>query len=152
MTKICKICKKRLPEEGFYLNRGRYRLNRCKKCLSKRSVAFTLKNRKIKFSRTWFKKRFDRLRRSARVKGKKFELAFEEYRKLRTYKNEKCFYCGITEGLFSIDRMDNNEGYILSNCVVACWRCNQIKSKDYTAEEMKILGRAFRRVNKLRGF
>ena len=42
------------------------------------------------------------------------------------------------------------KGYSVSNCAVACWRCNKLKSKDFTMEEMKILGRALRKIDKLR--
>ena len=147
--KICKICKKELPEDSFYLNRG-YRLHTCKYCLSKREVARTSRKRKIKFSRTWLRRRFDRIKRNARDRNKKFELTFEEFCQIRTYKNEKCFYCGTTRGPFSIERLDNDKGYNVSNCVVACWRCNKMKSKDYTMKEMKILGRALRKIDKMR--
>jgi hypothetical protein len=148
--KICKVCKKELPEDSFYLNRGKYRLHTCKYCLSKRETTRTLQKRKIKFSRAWFRRRFCRVKRNAKDKNKKFELTFEEFCRIRTYKNEKCFYCGTTRGPFSIERLDNVKGYSVSNCVVACWRCNKMKSKDFTMEEMKILGRALRKIDKLR--
>ncbi len=148
--KTCKVCKKELIEELFPLNRGKYRLNTCKKCLSKRESIRTLQKRKIKFSRAWYRRRFDRTKRNAKDRNKKFELSFEEFCRIRTYKNEKCFYCGSIRGLFSIERLDNMKGYNVQNCVVACWRCNKIKSKDYTMEEMKILGRALGRIDKIR--
>ena len=148
--KICKICKKELSEDSFYLNRGKYRLHTCKYCLSKRETARTLQKRKIKFSRSWFSRRFNRFKRNAKDRNKKFELTFEEFCHLRTYKKEKCFYCGTTNGLFSIDRLVNAKGYTISNCVIACFRCNKIKSKDFTMEEMKILGRVLRKIDKRR--
>jgi len=150
--RICKICKKELPENMFPLSRGKYRLYRCKKCLSKREAARNRWKRKIKFSRAWFRRRFDRLKRNAKDRNKKFELSFEEFRHIRTYKNEKCFYCGTFRDPFSIERLDNTKGYNISNCVVACWRCNKMKSKDYSMEEMQILGRALRKIDKIRNF
>ena len=148
--KICKICKKELPEDSFYLNRGKYRLHRCKYCLSKRATVRTLQKRKIKFSRAWFWRRFDRFKRHTKDRNIKLDLTFEEFCRIRTYKNEKCFYCKTTRGLFSIERLDNKKGYSVSNCVVACWRCNKMKSKDFTMEEMKILGKALRKIDKMR--
>lgn len=150
--KVCKICKKNLPENFFYtIKQGKYRLNRCSKCLSKRSVALIMKKRKIKFSREWFKRRFDRLKRNARDRNKKFYLTFEDFCKIRTYKNEKCFYCNSTTNIpFSIERLNNKIGYTVQNCVVACWRCNKMKSKDYTSKEMKILGRTLRKIDIMR--
>ncbi len=147
--KKCKICKKELSEESFYLNKG-YRLNICKKCISEWETVRTSQKRKIKFSRAWFGRRFCRLKRNAKDRNRKFELTFEEFCRIRTYKNEKCFYCGTTHGPFSIERLDNAKGYSVSNCVVACWRCNKMKSKDFTLEEMKILGRALRKIDKMR--
>ena len=90
--KKCKICKKELPEDSFYLNRGKYRLRTCKHCLSKRESARTLQKRKIKFSRAWFRRRFQRLKRNAKDRNVEFNLTFEEFCHIRTYKNEKCFY------------------------------------------------------------
>lgn len=148
--KICKICKKELPEDFFGLTMGGHRLNIWKHCRSKREAARTLQKRKIKFSRAWFRRRFCRVKRNARDRNKKFELTFEEFCRIRTYKNEKCFYCGTTREPFSIERLDNAKYYTVSNCVVACWRCNKMKSKDFTMEEMQILGRALRKINKMR--
>jgi len=146
--KICKVCKKRLPEDFFYfVGMGkRWRGNICKKCANKK----TLQRRKIKFSRAWFRIRFCGLKHSAKVRNRKFELTFEEFCHIRIYENEKCFYCRTIRGPFSIDRLDNTKGYSVSNCVLACWRCNKLKSKDYTAEEMKILGRALKKIDKMR--
>ena len=147
---VCKICKKELPEDFFDLIRGKYRLHTCKHCRSKRETARTHYKRKIKFSRAWYRRRFERLKWNAKHRNKKLELTFEEFCRLRPYKNEKCFYCGTTSGLFSIERLDNTRGYTISNCVIACWRCNKMKSKDFTVEEMKILGRKLRKIDKIR--
>lgn len=40
-----------------------------------------------------------------------------------------CFYCALlpTDKLNGIDRMDNNKGYFLENCVPCCKNCNFIK-------------------------
>ena len=147
--KICKICKKEFPIESFYLNRG-YRLHTCKFCITKREVARTLRKRKIRFSRDWFSRKFYRLRRHAKDRNKKFELTFEEFCRIRTYKNERCLYCETIHGPFSIERVDNTKGYSTSNCAVACWRCNKMKSKDYTTKEMHILGAALRKIDRMR--
>lgn len=148
--KKCKVCEKELPEESFYLNRGKYRLHTCKYCLSKRATAYALRKRKIRFSRAWYRRRFERFKRHAKCRNIKFELTFEDFCHLRTYKKEKCFYCRTTKSPFLIDRMDNTKGYSLSNCVVVCLRCNKMKSNEFTAEEMKILGRALRKIDKIR--
>lgn len=40
-----------------------------------------------------------------------------------------CFYCGdtITRSLHGIDRVDNNQGYGVANCVTCCGTCNFLK-------------------------
>jgi len=144
--KICKVCKKELPEDSFYFvgTGKRWRGNICKKCSNKKA----LQRRKIKFSRAWFRIRWCKLKWNAKDRNRKFELPFEEFCRIR--KNEKCFYCRTIRGPFSTERLDNAKGYSVSNCVVACWRCNKMKSKDFTMEEMKILGRALRKIDKIR--
>ena len=66
-------------------------------------------------------------------------------------KTKKCFYCGISVEALSkvkdvmnngthrltIDRLDNSRGYELNNIVLACLRCNSIKTDFFTTEEMK---------------
>ena len=71
------------------------------------------------------------------------------------YNNQKreCHYCKRSEeeackqtvngrkfGRLSIDRKDNTRGYILNNIVLACFRCNGIKSAYYTEQEMLQFG------------
>jgi len=40
----------------------------------------------------------------------------------------------------SIDRKDSNKGYILNNIILACFRCNAIKSDYFTEQEMLKIG------------
>ena len=43
-----------------------------------------------------------------------------------TLSSSDCFYCG-KNGPNGIDRIDNNLGYSISNCVPACKHCNYVK-------------------------
>jgi len=74
----------------------------------------------------------------ARKKKIPFELSKEEFRNI-TSKN--CFYCGVEPKQFDknsgnfgiyvyngIDRIDNEEGYVLDNCVPCCKTCNYAKN------------------------
>lgn len=68
---------------------------------------------------------------------------------------QKCYYCErtleevkndikekeINQNRMSIDRKDNDKGYILNNIVFACRRCNEIKSDYFTETEMLRLGK-----------
>ena len=75
------------------------------------------------------------------------------------YDNEPkvCHYCGIPEDLlnktgdilnskilrFTIDRKNNNEGYTKDNIVLACNRCNFMKSDYLTYEEMLFYAKTY---------
>ena len=46
-----------------------------------------------------------------------------------------CCYCGASPcPVNGIDRVDNNKGYVVDNCVSCCNRCNEVKS-NYSLEE-----------------
>lgn len=92
-----------------------------------------------------FNETYGAYKKSARLRGYDFELTKEEFREIVT---EPCIYCGesLTQskhkksgnGEFrytGIDRYDNSKGYIPSNCVPCCKRCNRIKTT-MSAEEL----------------
>lgn len=54
-----------------------------------------------------------------------FELTFEQFQKLI---NSSCKYCG-KENCRGIDRVNNEVGYVIDNCVSCCHRCNEMKNK-----------------------
>ena len=74
----------------------------------------------------------------ARKKVMEFELTKEQF---RTITSQLCYYCGIeplqvyskggtTYGPYTyngIDRVDNNRGYTIDNCVACCGDCNKMK-------------------------
>lgn len=53
-----------------------------------------------------------------------FDLTFEEVQKLV---ENPCHYCGYSEDLVGIDRMDSDLGYMIENCVSCCGLCNRMK-------------------------
>ncbi len=70
------------------------------------------------------KGRYTKIKAQAKIRNYTFNLTREEYEKY--FFNEKCYYChGDTVG--GIDRLDNNKGYELENCVPCCPRCNTMK-------------------------
>ncbi len=48
--------------------------------------------------------------------------------------NKPCHYCGDKINGIGIDRVDNNKGYSLKNCVSCCGWCNVMKN-NYTTKE-----------------
>lgn len=82
---------------------------------------------------------FRHQKRGARIRGYIWELSFDQFQSLM---KDDCHYCGkkpqINEGEIpyfrnnefkrnGIDRVDNNIGYTLKNCVPCCSVCNRMK-------------------------
>lgn len=80
--------------------------------------------------------------------GRVFELTFDEFHCLA---QQPCHYCGIEKSnsradarnpdlvyfYNGIDRKDNTQGYILSNCLPCCKKCNYMK-RDYGYTEFLV--------------
>lgn len=70
----------------------------------------------------------------AKKKDLEFSLTIEEF---KTISKSNCNYCGSEPSLRNrkgeilingVDRVDNNKGYVLTNCVPCCTICNMAKS------------------------
>lgn len=73
-------------------------------------------------------------KRNATRKGREFGLTLEQFEEITS---QPCHYCGgYTENkeFCGIDRVDNDVGYVLENCVPCCFRCNAWKGKLTTEE------------------
>lgn len=91
---------------------------------------------------TAFNQVYGNYKYQARKRNHRFELTKEQFRKIV---RSDCFYCGRPPQQYQkykgekfiyngVDRMDNNKGYILSNCVPACMQCNWAKM-NFTIQE-----------------
>jgi len=58
--------------------------------------------------------------------------------------NSNCTYCGYPS--CTIDRVDNEIGHIMTNCVPACYECNTARNRLFSFEEMKILGKVIKEI------
>lgn len=81
---------------------------------------------------------FKRYQKSAKKRGYLFNLTLKDFKK---FIKEPCFYCNQPPSqklqhkhrpkaqiiYTGIDRKDNNQGYILNNCVSCCKVCNRAK-------------------------
>lgn len=102
-------------------------------CLSKKRSPF--ESNKLNVYRHYEK--------SAEQRNHTFDLSLEEFYKIT---QKKCFYCNIkpSQKSFSkkqknskknpfiyngIDRVDNDKGYMIDNCVPCCGTCNKMKRK-----------------------
>ena len=70
------------------------------------------------------------VQRNAFLKKNLFMLSQQDFEKLVI---QPCYYCGFYSNykFIGIDRIDNNKGYILNNCVPACSMCNMMKSTNH---------------------
>ncbi len=99
---------------------------------------------------------------SAKKRKIKFDLTKKEFKDLT---KQNCKYCGtepltaktssrsygeyIYNGIDGIDRVDNNIGYTLDNCVACCKMCNYMKHSssvgDFSSHVRKIYEHLFKR-------
>jgi len=104
-----------------------------------------------KKQREWGKKnthRYSKLVYNSKKKNLPISLTKEEYDKLMK-ETTNCYYCNylFEEGNTnrhnskSLDRIDNDKGYELSNVVVCCYLCNGVKSDYFTKEQMLRMGK-----------
>jgi hypothetical protein len=92
-----------------------------------------------------------------RTLKKKYNSIIDKEEFIKWYKGEvkKCSYCDIPEEKlylikekkgklrFSIDRKDNNKGYIRGNICLACFTCNRTKGETFSPDVMKRLAIKF---------
>jgi hypothetical protein len=87
--------------------------------------------------------------------GRIWSITYEEFLKFTEVRC--CHYCedvihwplpygrhdeqGIRRNGSNLDRVDNLQDYLATNCVVACWECNRTKRDLLTYEEMLAVGR-----------
>lgn len=147
--KICSQCKQSKQKDLFHKNKtlkdGLQHI--CKQCtklnhpydekrkaydkLYKSNNQEKIKQYKRNYRKT-FGYRFSSVKDSAKKRNLKFSLSENEVRELIT---QKCFYCQrLTKNYNGIDRLNNEEGYVSSNCVSCCEQCNNSKN-NYTIKE-----------------
>jgi hypothetical protein len=98
---------------------------------------------KLKGFEPLFREIYYNYKRCAKSRSIEFNLTQEE---ISIFVVKECFYCGATHSKIlnrlglelksnTIDRLDSRVGYIVSNCVPCCIRCNESKmsmeSKDF---------------------
>jgi len=139
----CKECHTAVPH-GI---RTRERI--CAACrLVKRRAAFS-KRVKTFGSSDWAGRRLYHTRVRAFQRGIEYTLTRRDIQQLAS--SHRCFYCKVKKGIFTLERVNNDIGYIPGNVVYACWPCNSFKSNIFSGQEMMVLGPAFRKVRAMRG-
>lgn len=97
---------------------------------------------------------FKSLKANAKKRGVLFEWTREEWMEWYPTQSRVCVYCEIPIGrvsgkgsvapnAISIDRKNNDKGYSVENCVLCCRKCNTIKNKVFSYEEMLEIGQKY---------
>ena len=100
--------------------------------------------------------KYARARQRAIERGYEFSISIKEHIELRI---KPCHYCGtkhntrIIKGkiiviAMSVDRKDNNKGYIAKNVVPCCHRCNLVKGSMVTYSSMIKIGKILKKQDK----
>lgn len=100
--------------------------------------------------------RYSNLKGRAKSRGILFDLDPAEFEEWFDDQDEFCHYCGVEfsyigkrkRNTFSVDRIDNDEGYSIGNIVPCCCRCNTIKSYDIPYYAMLEMGDIISRIDK----
>ncbi len=124
----CKECKKEKDRSKFYKDSNR-----------KSGIITVCKECHLKYSKEYKKcivGRYKDYRLNAKKKDLVFLVSIEEFDILTS---KKCYYCGGSSGSYKdrtytgLDRVDNSQGYEVSNLVPCCKKCNYMK-KDLSIE------------------
>jgi hypothetical protein len=101
---------------------------------------------RINYSIQYTNKQFITYLKRANAKGFGFELTEKHFDELI---DASCYYCEGTPSGF--DRVDSKKGYLLSNVVPCCYRCNMMKNtmsiNDFTTHILKVSKVLTERIN-----
>lgn len=97
--------------------------------------------------KTTAKNKFHALKSKAKSREIEFSLDCKWFLEWYEASEKKCDYCGVEEFVLlemgkpkrclTIDRKDNLKGYTKENICIACFRCNNMKSNFFAAEEWR---------------
>lgn len=130
--KTCTKCNQDKDNKEFrFLKTRNLFTSVCWKC-EKRSLIERTKIRRKQIGTSQYNNRkYGKTRSSALKRKIYFKLSKDEHTKIR--KQDICFYCKKDYRKYpfikSIDRVNNEIGYVVSNCVMCCLECNMLKGK-----------------------
>jgi len=115
------------------------------------------KNKIIKRQKDYYKTPtgiYNQLKGNAKHRNIEFNIKKEIFIEWYQTQDQKCHYCERTpkesrqiDGFgkniqrLTIDRKNNDKGYILNNIVLSCIKCNDIKGNYFTEKEMLKIGK-----------
>ena len=157
--KRCSKCEEPKPITDFW-NAKKYKDGKypsCKDCQRKTTKSWHSRNKD--YYKHYLRRRAKKpnyiwrlLKATAKRRGISFELNENDFINWFNTQDKICVYCKLPQSeipkigdpnlrnRLSIDRIECSKGYLLSNIVLACCRCNMIKSDLFTFDEMKEIG------------
>jgi hypothetical protein len=112
--KVCKKCGEPKPLENYYRSGKGKRRGTCVGCYRD--------HRKVSDHKP--ESRFKKYKRDARRRSLEFKLSREQF---FSFHGKSCRYCGVSVTPISLDRIDNNQGYLIENVDACCHWCNRLK-------------------------
>lgn len=125
--RYCKPCRKLTRKDGY-----KYKNDIEKRRACKRSADYqrdTIPGRAMVMLKSY--------KTTDRKKGRDCDLTKEWI--ISNIIDKPCFYCGDTHRT-GCERLDNNIGHTMNNCVPCCPVCNSVRSDILTVLEMKEIG------------
>ena len=112
------------------------------------------------YHRLWKKTpagKFSCIKSEAKRRGIVVSMTKEEFVKWFNNIEKKCHYCGCEilsnsggkpkPNSLTIERKNNNGDYCIENIVLACYRCNSVKSFWFDYHQMKHLSKAIKEID-----
>lgn len=112
--KKCNSCGHIKDEKEFYKRGENKRRASCITCYKQRKRVLESKP----------ELRYKAYRRSAKRRGIDFKITLAQF---KSFAGKPCRYCGADVYPISLDRIDNDLGYLISNVDSCCYRCNSLK-------------------------
>lgn len=161
-SKVCSKCKEEKPASDFSPRSDRPigLYSCCKRCkAASRSKRYHERKREDPVA-AWVRGAANNAKDRARRTGTPYELSKKEVRKALDHCRRKCAYCGKALDFQcsldnrwdapSLDKVVPRLGYVPSNIVVCCYRCNAVKN-DASPQELRALADAIELVAESRG-
>lgn len=125
----CKICEKKANSEReskYSELRKKYRQGENYKEIKKKYYLDN-KDKILQENSAWrqtFKGRLSSYKKAASKRNIEWLLNEDEF---KSFWGKPCYYCNDEISTIGIDRIDNNQGYMFSNCRPCCSTCNTMK-------------------------
>jgi len=151
----CKFCCSLYRKEYHIKNKDRENVN--SKQWRKTNIGKDRES-KLKYSRSP-SGIYGKIKNRARCREQIFNITMKSFLSWYNSISKTCVYCGRTHekvvettskyakgvNRLTIDRKDNDRGYVEGNLVLACNLCNMVKREFFSFEEMKDIGKIIRK-------